>query len=65
MSGFAHATLSVAVVWLGDLLSGCLHHEAATTELGGRSFSLLRLQRFSSRLGSKGPLHGMKRKITA
>ena len=65
MSGVAYTTLSVAVVWLGDLLSGHLHHKAATIELGRRSFSLLRFRRFSLRLGSKGPLHGTNRKITA
>ena len=64
-SGFAHATFKVAVDWLGDLLSGHLHHDAATMEFGGRSFSLSILRRFSLRLGLKGSLHGTNRKITA
>ena len=64
-SGLEQATLSVAVVWLGDLLSGCLHQEAAIIELAGRSFSFSILWRCSSDDGLKGPLQGMNLKITA
>ena len=37
-SGLAHKTFSVAVFWLGDLLSGHLHQTANTMESGGISF---------------------------
>ena len=64
-SGLTHATFKVAVVWLVDLLSGCLHHEAVAIEFTGKSFSFCMLHRWSSRLGSKGPVQGTKQKITA
>ena len=57
-SGLEQATLSMAVAWLGDLLSGHLHQEAAVIELAGRSFSISILHRCSSDDGSKGPLQG-------
>ena len=63
-SGLAQATLSVVVVWPGDLLSGCLHQDAAEMELAWRSFSFLMLHRCSCMLGSKDPLHGTNINIT-
>ena len=37
-SGLAHKTFNIAVFWLGDLFSSCLHHEAKATEFRGMSF---------------------------
>ena len=64
-SGLIQATFSVAMVWLGDLLSGHLHHEAVAIKFAGRSFSFSMLQRCSSRLRSKDPVQGTNWQITA
>ena len=45
VSGLRHATFKVAVAWLGDLFSGCLHHDANTIEPSTKSFSLSILRR--------------------
>ena len=65
MSGLIQATFKVVVVWLGNLLSGHLHREAVDIEFAGKLFSFSILHRCSWRLGSKGPVQGMNRKITA
>ena len=65
ISGLTHATFKVAVVWLSDLLSGRLHHEAAAIQFIGKLFFFSMLRRWSSRLGSKGPVQGTNQKITA
>jgi hypothetical protein len=62
--GLRQATLRVAIVWLGDLLSRHLHQEAAMMDPASSSFSLSMLCRWALILGSNCPWQGTKQQIT-
>ena len=62
-SGLVHATFRVAVAWLGDLLSGCLHQDTEAIKPSAKSFSCSMFCRWSLLLGSNWPWQGTKQKI--